>query len=83
MRLAIREASSRWGGLIEPILPLTESADLESWWDQVLELSNVDGLVVLDADRDSAHRLAERTGRQLIDLEHIAAAVLRPSPSAR
>lgn len=71
MRLAIREASSRWGGLSEPILPLAAGADLEPWWDQVLELSNVDGLVLVDADRDSALKVADRSGMQLIELAHI------------
>ncbi len=58
-----------WPDRADPAL--AESADLEPWWDQVLELSNVDGLVLVDADRDSAYRLAERKGRQLIDLAHI------------
>ncbi len=71
MRLAIREASSRWGGLTEPILPLAESADLEPWWNQVLELSNVDGLVLVDADRGTAEQLSERTGMLLVDLAYI------------
>jgi hypothetical protein len=55
---AVREASSRWLGMTEPILPVGESGAIAPLWCQVLEYANVDALVLVDVDESKVREFA-------------------------
>lgn len=71
LRRAIQEASTRWAGATEPIVPVRRSGSVDPWWLQVVEISGVDGLVNVDADPGAAEKVAERLGLPLADLVNI------------
>ncbi len=70
-RRAVQEASTRWGGETEPIIPVRRSGSIDAWWEQVVDLGNVDGLVNVDVDPETAQQSATRLGLPLVELEHI------------
>ncbi len=68
---AIREASTRWAGYSEPIIPIPAAGVVDDWWLQTLETAEVDGLVNVNIDADAAERVAEMLGLQVVDLVDI------------
>ena len=50
---AIREASTRWAGSSEPIVPVPDSGSVDDWRLQVLELADLDGLVNVNIEPDA------------------------------
>ncbi|MBL7488198.1 hypothetical protein I6A60_27945 [Frankia sp. AgB1.9] len=72
---AVQEASSRWGGVTEPIVPVSTSPESESlvsdWYRQVAEVSQVDGAVNINLPDDLAERAAARLGLPLTPLASI------------
>ena len=51
-RRAVQETCTRWGGLTEPIIPVPEDGTIGPNYQQVIELSHVDGLVNVDAPEE-------------------------------
>jgi hypothetical protein len=70
-RRAIQEASTRWGGMTEPIIPVLANARIASWWRQVVTFSNVDALVNVDVAEADAQVIAKRLGLPLVPLAFI------------
>ena len=70
-RQAVREASTRWAGVTEPIIPVWRNGRVLPWWSQVLELLQIDALVRVDADLQASARVAHRVGLPLIELADI------------
>ncbi len=70
---AIREASTRWAGYSEPIIPVPAEDAVDGWWLQTLETAEVDGLVNVnvDADVDAAAKVAKTLGLPVADLADI------------
>ena len=68
---AIREASTRWAGYSEPIIPVPAVDAVDDWWIQTLETAEVDGLVNVNVDTDVAEGVAERIGLPVVDLADI------------
>lgn len=71
-RRAVQEASSRWGGATEPIIPVRRDGEVDGWWRQVAEVSNIDGLVNVDAG-DEASVFANSLQLPLVSIDHIDA----------
>ena len=68
---AIREASTRWAGYSEPIIPVPAVDAVDDWWFQTLGTAEVDGLVNVNVDADVAEGVAERLGLPVVDLADI------------
>lgn len=71
LRRAVQEASTRWAGVTEPIIPVRKSESVDAWWLQLLEISAVDGLVNVDADPNAAKTLAKEVALPLTGLDRI------------
>ena len=69
--VALREASTRWAGVTEPIVPVRASGSVDGWWSQVVEFSNVDGLVSVNLSSVLAKRVATRLGLPVVDIARI------------
>ena len=69
--VAIREASTRWAGVTEPIVPVRANGRIDAWWAQVVDLSNVDGLVNVDLPPALADSAATQLGLSVVDIAHI------------
>jgi hypothetical protein len=71
-RRAVQEASTRWGGMTEPIVPVSADGNLDgAWWRRVVELASVDGAVNVDVPGDNAAAVAGELGLTLVPLAHI------------
>jgi len=68
---AIREASTRWAGYSEPIIPVPASDPIDGWWLQTLDTAAVDGLVNVNIDPDTAETVAETLGLPVVGLADI------------
>ena len=68
---AIREASTRWAGFSEPIIPVPAAGAVDGWWVQTLETAEVDGLVNVNIDPEAAERVAKTLGLPVVDLADI------------
>ena len=68
---AIREASTRWAGFSEPIIPVPASGAVDGWWLQTLETAEVDGLVNVNIDPDVAATFAKTLSLPVVDLADI------------
>ena len=68
---AIREASTRWAGYSEPIIPVPVSGVVDAWWCEMLELADVDGLVNVNLDPDVAETATNMLGLPVVDLADI------------
>lgn len=53
-RRAAQEASTRWGGMAEPIIPVRKNGEIDAWWRQVIEISHIDGFVDIDCGAELA-----------------------------
>ena len=61
-RAAVVEACSRWGGLSEPIVPVTEDGDLAGDWDQILDDLAPEAVVGVGVDDRIGRACADRLG---------------------
>lgn len=68
---AIQEASTRWAGYSEPIVPVGDGGSVDDWWLQVLELADLDGLVNVNIEPDAADRVGEALGLGVVDLADV------------
>ena len=68
---AIREASTRWAGFSEPIIPVPAAGVVDGWWVQTLKTAEVDGLVNVNIDVDVAERVAKTLGLPVVNLADI------------
>ena len=68
---AIREASTRWAGFAEPIIPVPAAGAVDGWWLQTLDTAEVDGLVNVNIDPDVAEGVAETLSLPVVDLADI------------
>jgi hypothetical protein len=71
LRRAMQEATTRWGGMTEPIVPVRSGGRIDGWWRQVLELSRPDGLVNVDLDPALAASIATDVGLPCVPLDLI------------
>ena len=69
--VAVQEASTRWAGVTEPIVPVRANGRIDGWWAQVVDLSNVDGLVNVNLPSALAESVAERLGLPVVDIARI------------
>ena len=70
-RTAVWEASSRWAGVTEPIIPVRADGRIDAWWQQVVDLSNVDGLVNVNLPSELAESAKTRFGLPVVDVAEI------------
>jgi len=70
-RRAIKEASTRWGGITEPVIPVRRGGGIDPWWRQTVEVADVVGAVNVDLSHADAHRAAAALGLPVVDLAHI------------
>lgn len=71
LRRAMQEASSRWGGMAEPIIPVRASGRIDDWYGQVVETSGVIALVSVDVDAALAEVVAKKLSLPLVPLKQI------------
>ncbi len=71
LRRAVQEASSRWAGATEPIIPVLSRGKVADGWRQVVELARVDGLVNVDVDTASASSAARELGLPVVPIKRI------------
>jgi hypothetical protein len=71
MRRAIQEASTRWGGMTEPIIPVHRNGTVDSWWRAVVRVAKVEGLVDVDAGPDAANTAGDALGLPVVPLKDI------------
>ncbi len=71
LRRAVQEASTRWGGATEPIVPVPARSKVGPWWRRLIEVARVDGLVNVDVEADRARSVASDLGLPLVDLASI------------
>ena len=69
--VAIQEASTRWAGATEPIVPVRADGRVDAWWKQVVNLSNVEGLVNVNLQSALAESVAARLDLPVVDIAHI------------
>jgi hypothetical protein len=70
-RRAVQEASTRWGGATEPILPVGDDGQLEDWVKDLLSISGVDGLVNIDLTEDEAKAASSQLGLPCVPIADI------------
>lgn len=70
-RRAVQEASTRWGGATEPILPVGDGGQLEDWVKDVVSLASVDGLVNIDLTEHEAQAASSQLGLPCVPIAHI------------
>ena len=68
---AVQEASTRWAGFSEPIIPVCSSGSVTDWYRQVVDVSAADGLVNVNLERDIADRVAGSLGLPWVELANI------------
>jgi hypothetical protein len=73
-RRAVEEASSRWGGMSEPIIPVKPGGGIEDWWRQVVRLSGADAAVNVDVPDGDAVAASDHFGLDLVPMAQINAA---------
>ena len=69
--VAVREASTRWAGVTEPIVPVRADGRVDGWWSQVVKLSKVDGLVNVNLSSTLAEQVASQLGLPVVDIARI------------
>lgn len=70
-RRAVREASTRWAGQTEPIIPVLRRRGLAPAWRQMLEFAKVDCLVNVDAPAEVAARAGSSMSLPVISIKNI------------
>jgi hypothetical protein len=74
LRRAIREASARWGGMTEPIVPVKTGGEIDGWWRQVVTLAGADTAVNVDVAEADASAAAGGLGLELIPVGQVGTA---------
>lgn len=69
-RTAVTQASSRWGGMTEPIVE-AQASGLSMLHEQTVRVAKVEALVNIDADPLAAEEIAESLGLPLVDVAGI------------
>ncbi|WP_143670888.1 hypothetical protein [Streptomyces sp. OV198] len=72
-RRAIQEASTRWGGVTEPIICVPENGEIYPGYRQTVELSRVVGAVNVDLPNEQAHDVAQQLGLECVPLSQVDA----------
>jgi hypothetical protein len=70
-RRAIQEASTRWAGMTEPIVPVLEGGTVEDWARNVVTLARMDGAVNVNLPREEADAAAAALGLDCVPLSDI------------
>jgi len=70
-RRSIQEASTRWGGMTEPIIPVRKGGRVDGWPSQVAEIAKVDAAVNVDLNTAEATIAARALGLPLVELRDI------------
>jgi hypothetical protein len=70
-RRAIQEASTRWGGMCEPVIPVRRGGAVDPWWRQTVETANVDAAVNIDVSVEDAQKAGAALSLPVVDLAHI------------
>jgi hypothetical protein len=70
-RAAVLEASSRWGGIAEPILPIGSDGRVLPEWLPLLDLAPVDFVCAISRPKEEWGPLREQVGRDVVTLEQI------------
>lgn len=70
-RRAVQEATSRWGGRSEPIIPVQADGLIEPFWTQVFRCANVDGLVNVDIEIGLEGAISQDLGLPIVRLDLI------------
>jgi hypothetical protein len=70
-RRAVEEASTRWGGVSEPIVWLDEHGKLPALWEQIVQCAAVDELVNVDEVPTRAEAIGRELGLPVVAIEHI------------
>ncbi|KZB79649.1 hypothetical protein AVL48_14645 [Amycolatopsis regifaucium] len=70
-RRAVQEASTRWGGMAEPIIPVRPDGEVEKWWRKVIETAGVEGLVNVDVPANLVQKLSESCGLPVAEIDDI------------
>ena len=68
---AIQEASTRWAGVTEPIIPVRKGGRVDNWWKLVVETANVNAVVNVDVPANDAQQAAEKLRLPLVGLTNI------------
>jgi hypothetical protein len=70
-RRSVQEASTRWGGFSEPIVPVEPTGEIAGLWRQLAEFANVDEAVNVDLNEGTAKKAALHLGLPLVGIEKI------------
>lgn len=68
---AVEKACTRWGGVTEPIIPVTPEVELDDQWRTVVELADVDEIVNVDCDDRAAQAVSQLLGLRLVSIDAI------------
>lgn len=68
-RRAVQEASTRWAGITEPIIPVSRGVLVDGYGRGVLALAGVDGLLNVDLPDSDAERASRELGLPWIPLD--------------
>ncbi|PFG16845.1 hypothetical protein ATK74_1400 [Propionicimonas paludicola] len=71
LRRAVQEATTRWGGISEVILPVSRDGSVGGWWSQVAATANLDAAVTVDVPEDTARRAASQLRLPFVHLRDI------------
>jgi hypothetical protein len=67
-RRAVQEASTRWAGVTEPIVPVSANGRIEEWALRMVTLADVEGLVNVDLPDSEAESVSKRLGLTWVPL---------------
>lgn len=70
-RRAVQEASTRWAGVTEPIVPVQLGGVVEDWVRKVVEFARVDGAVNVDLPDEEARVVAAALGLECVRITDI------------
>ncbi len=70
-RRAVQEASTRWAGMTELIVPVTSRGDIAPAWTQMIETGQIDCMVNVDVSDAAAHRAGALLRLQVVPLRMI------------
>jgi hypothetical protein len=70
-RRAIQEATTRWCGMTELIIPVRHNGSVDAGWSQMVHTANLDAAVNVDATASAAHAAAEALHLGVTDIADI------------
>jgi hypothetical protein len=70
-RRAIQEASTRWGGMCEPVIPVRRGGAVDRWWRQTVETAGVAAAVNIDVPPEDAQNAGAALSLPVVDLADI------------